>query len=133
MPAQPLVGGPSGPRLLCQIAATGNKSVGPEGPPTRDPNLGAGGPLPKGIRASGQKTFQADPVLRPESFPAMAQAPAPKALLQRLPARSGFEPGPSRPFPASFCYRRFAPKPCKNANLDTPAGLSLQIRDESMS
>ncbi|WP_428995206.1 DUF6053 domain-containing protein [Lysobacter enzymogenes] len=28
------MGGPSGPRLLAQIAASGAKSFGPEGPPT---------------------------------------------------------------------------------------------------
>ncbi|MGO4263391.1 DUF6053 domain-containing protein [Lysobacter sp. TAB13] len=31
-----LVGGPSGPMLFGPIAATGNKSIGPEGPPTKD-------------------------------------------------------------------------------------------------
>ncbi|WP_425608182.1 DUF6053 domain-containing protein [Lysobacter yananisis] len=29
------VGGPSGPMPLFQIAATGSKSIGPEGPPTK--------------------------------------------------------------------------------------------------
>ncbi|WP_425606417.1 DUF6053 domain-containing protein [Lysobacter yananisis] len=29
-----LVGGPSGPTLFFQATATGNRSVGPEGPPT---------------------------------------------------------------------------------------------------
>ncbi|WP_425606252.1 DUF6053 domain-containing protein [Lysobacter yananisis] len=29
------MGGPSGPTLLAQLAAICNKSVGPEGPPTR--------------------------------------------------------------------------------------------------
>jgi len=31
-----VVGGPSGPMLLFQIAASGAKSVGPEGPPTKN-------------------------------------------------------------------------------------------------
>ncbi|WP_425479349.1 DUF6053 domain-containing protein [Lysobacter enzymogenes] len=80
MPAQPLVGGPSGPRLLCQSAATGNKSVGPEGPPTRDPSLGAGGPtqrdpslrskdLPGGSRPQARKLSRHGPSLGPEGFP----------------------------------------------------------------
>ncbi|WP_354521517.1 DUF6053 domain-containing protein [Lysobacter enzymogenes] len=29
------MGGPSGPMLFAQVAAIRNKSVGPEGPPTR--------------------------------------------------------------------------------------------------
>ncbi|WP_428995152.1 DUF6053 domain-containing protein [Lysobacter enzymogenes] len=35
------MGGPSGPMLLSQVAAIRNKSLGPEGPPTR---AGAQGP-----------------------------------------------------------------------------------------
>ncbi|WP_428992862.1 DUF6053 domain-containing protein [Lysobacter enzymogenes] len=31
------MGGPSGPMLLCQFAAIGHKSIGPEGPPTKAP------------------------------------------------------------------------------------------------
>ncbi|WP_425481010.1 DUF6053 domain-containing protein [Lysobacter enzymogenes] len=43
------VGGPSGPRLLFQIAATWAKGVGPEGPPTtaRGPRNRAEPPRPR--------------------------------------------------------------------------------------
>ncbi|WP_425608189.1 DUF6053 domain-containing protein [Lysobacter yananisis] len=34
------MGGPSGPKLLFQIAAIGSKGIGPEGPPTRAGSVG---------------------------------------------------------------------------------------------
>ncbi|WP_394541500.1 DUF6053 domain-containing protein [Lysobacter enzymogenes] len=45
------MGGPSGPTLFCPIAATGNKSVGPEGPPTGAGAASSAQPLSRAARA----------------------------------------------------------------------------------
>ncbi|WP_428992857.1 DUF6053 domain-containing protein [Lysobacter enzymogenes] len=53
------MGGPSGPTLLFQIAATCANSIGPEGPPTKAGNLGPEGPA-----------HSPTPVTPPETSPA---------------------------------------------------------------
>ncbi|WP_428995509.1 DUF6053 domain-containing protein [Lysobacter enzymogenes] len=91
--ARPVVGGPSGPMFLFQIAAIRPKSIGPEGPPTRAlaqahrSRISSGhkkAPRPRGRRARFES---AEP----------ARAPAPLIALSRArPTATGAAPRPKR-------------------------------------